>query len=143
MQSLLVTTSENEEEFSLSLCHVVSSMHKSGFLDVLEEISYLGSDPFTLIDLVLPTNSYMISCTNSQSFIEEGENCAFSTSVVHLEPLFLILGFDTTLFGSNFKFQEISVILGIDLITIGVKNQAPQVSFKNSKCWGFCISFFS
>ena len=45
--------------------------------------------------------------------------------------MFLILGFDTTLFGSNFKFQEISVILGIDLITIGVKNQAPQVFFKN------------
>ena len=45
------------------------------YLDILEIISSFRSDPFTLIDLELPTNFYMIACTNIHNF-EEGENCA-------------------------------------------------------------------
>ena len=52
--------------------------------------------------------------------------------MARLEPLFLILGHDITLFGLKLKFQDLSVMLGVDRITIGVKNQAPRVPFKNS-----------
>ena len=131
MQSLPVSTQGAEEKFNSSLSNIVVGVKRSDVLDVLEEISYLGSDPSTLIDLVLPTNSYLIACTNSLSFIEEEENSASAISVAHLEPLFLILGTDITLFGSDFKFQYLSIMLVVVLITIGVKNQAPQVSFKN------------
>ena len=73
----------------------------------------------------------MIACTNTHSFVEEGEHCASAILVAHLEPFFLILGDDLTLVGSKLKFQENSIMLVIVLITFGVKNQAPQVSFKN------------
>ena len=105
-------------------------MNISVIFDVLEEISYLESDPFTLTCPILPINSCLITCTNYQSFVEEGEHCAFSISVVHLEPLFLIIGSNITLFGSNFKFQDLLVMLVTILISIGVKNQTPQVRFK-------------
>ena len=72
----------------------------------------------------------MIACTNTQSFVEEGENCASILSVEHLETLFHTLGSDMTLFGLNFKFQEPLVMLVVVLINFGVKNQAPQVSFQ-------------
>ena len=65
VQSLSVIASENEEEFDFSLSNVVASVQKSDTLDVLEEISDFRSDPFSLIDLVLPVNSYMIACTNT------------------------------------------------------------------------------
>ena len=64
VQSLPMIASENEEEFDFSLSNVVV-VHKSNNLDVLEEISYFRSDPFTLIDLEIPGNSYMIQCTNT------------------------------------------------------------------------------
>ena len=48
------------------------------YLDILEIISYCRSDTFTLIDLELLVNSYMMAGTNFQNF-EEGEN-----SIVHL-----------------------------------------------------------
>ena len=51
-------------------------------LDILEIISDCRSDPFTLIVIEIPTNSYMITCTNTQNF-EEGENCASIISVEH------------------------------------------------------------
>ena len=79
----------------------------------------------------------MIACINTQSFVEEGQNCASTISMEHLEPLFHTLeyymnlfGYDMTLFVSNFKFQEPLVILVVVLINFGVKNQVPQVSFK-------------
>ena len=72
----------------------------------------------------------MISCTNTQSFVEEGENCASAISVAHLGLLFYILGFALTLFRLKLESQGLSVMLVIDLISFGVKNQAPQVSFK-------------
>ena len=50
------------------------------YLDILETISCFRSDSNTLIYLDLPTNSYMIACTNIQNF-EEGENCASTISV--------------------------------------------------------------
>ena len=73
VQSLSVIVSKNEEEIDFSISNVVASVHKSNALDFLEEISYFRSDPFTLIYLYLPTNSYMITCTNTQSFVEEGD----------------------------------------------------------------------
>ena len=48
----------------------------------------------------------------------------------HLEPLFHSIGSDMTLFSLNFKFQEPLVKIVYVLINFGVKNQAPQVSFK-------------
>ena len=42
----------------------------------------------------------------------------------------ILFGYDLILFGSNFKFQEPSVMLVVGLINFGVTNQVPQVSFK-------------
>ena len=61
-----------EEEFDSSISNHVVGVHKSHTLYFLEEVSYFRSDTLTLIDLGLPTNSYMISCTNTLSFVEEG-----------------------------------------------------------------------
>ena len=79
----------------------------------------------------------MIACTNTQNFVEEGENCTSTISVGHFEPLFHTLGSnmklfgsDMTLFGSIFKFQEPPIILVVVLINFGVENRVPQVSFK-------------
>ena len=54
----------------------------------------------------------MIACIDTRSFVEEGENCASTISVEHLEHLFHTLGSDMKLFvygiilfGSIFKFQ--------------------------------------
>ena len=55
----------DEEKINFSLSKHVVGVQKSDTLDVLEEISDFRSDPFTLIDLELPTNSYMIACTNT------------------------------------------------------------------------------
>ena len=78
----------------------------------------------------------MITCINIQNFVE-GENCASTILVGHLEPLFHTLGSDMNLFGSNmilfgsiFKLQELSVMLVAALINFGVKNQVQQVCFK-------------
>ena len=64
----------------------------------------------------------MIACTNTQSFVEEGENCASTISVEQLEPLFHTIGSDMTLFGSNFKFEYPLIMLVVFLINFGVKN---------------------
>ena len=71
----------------------------SNSLDILKIISDCRSDPFTLIDIELPSNSYMIACTNTRNFIEEGENCSSTISVGHLEPFFHTIGSDMKLFG--------------------------------------------
>ena len=55
------------EEFDFSVSNDVSGVQIINYLDILEIISDCGSDPFTLIHLDLPTNSYMIVCTNSQN----------------------------------------------------------------------------
>ena len=60
-----------EDKFDSSLSNHAAGVQKSDTLDVLEEISYFRIDPFTLIDLDLPANSYMVSCTNTESFVEE------------------------------------------------------------------------
>ena len=59
-----------EEKFDPSLSNIATCVQKSDTLDVLEEMLYFRSDLFTLIDLVLPANSYMITCTSTQSFVE-------------------------------------------------------------------------
>ena len=148
VQILPVIVSENEEEFDFSISNVVAGVQKSNTLDVLEEISYFRSDPFTLFDLELPSNFSMVTCTNTQNLVEEGESCASTISMGNLEPLFHTLGSDMTLFGfymtlfsSNFNFQEPPVMLVVVLINFGVKNQVPQVSFKIVA--GDSISVFS
>ena len=60
----------------------------------------------SLIDLKLPTNSYMIACTDTQGF-EEGENCASTISVEHT------LGSDMEIIGSNM------ILFGSDMILLG------------------------
>ena len=52
------------EEFDFS--NDVAGVQISNSLDILEIISYCRSNPFTLIDLEIPTNSYMIACINTQ-----------------------------------------------------------------------------
>ena len=106
-------------------------------MDILEKISDCRSDPFALLDLDLPANSYRIACTNIQNF-EEGENCASTILVDHtfgsVMNLFgsdmILFAYDLMLFGSNFKFQEPSIILVVGLINFGVTNQVPQVLSK-------------
>ena len=63
MHSLLVIVSENEEEFDFYISNDVVGVHISNTMDILEIISDYRSDPFTLIDIELPTNSYM-PCMN-------------------------------------------------------------------------------
>ena len=104
VHSLPVIAPGKGEEFDFSISNDVAGVQISNYLDILEIISDFRSDPFTLIDLELPTNSYMIYCTNTMSFVEEGEKCASTISVEHLEPLFHTLGSEMTLFGLNFKF---------------------------------------
>ena len=80
MYSLSVTVSEMVEEFDLSSYNDVSSMHIINTTDILEIISDYKNDPFTLINLELPVNSYRIACTKNRNF-EEGENCASTISM--------------------------------------------------------------
>ena len=88
---------ENEEEFDISISNDVVGVHISNTMDILEIIWDCSIYPFTLIDLELPVNSYMIACTNFQNF-EEGENYAYTISVVHT------LGSDMKLFGYDMIF---------------------------------------
>ena len=92
----------------------------------MEEISYFWIDPFTLFYLELPTNSYMIACTDTQGF-EEGENCALPSRWSTLLDLIWNL-LDLILLGS--RDQEISVPLVFVLINFGVKKQVQKISFK-------------
>ena len=94
VHSLLMIARGKGEEFDLSVSNGVVGLQISNSLDILEIISYCRSDPFTLIDPELPTNSYMIACTDTQGF-EEGENCASTISVEHS------FGSDMNLFGSD------------------------------------------
>ena len=112
MHSLPVIVSENEEEFDFSPYNVAADEQISNYLDILETISYFRSDPFTLIALELPTNSYIIECTKIQNF-EGGENCTSTISMDHTfgydMNLFgsdmILFGYDLILFGFNFNFQ--------------------------------------
>ena len=96
----------------ISPSNIVVGVQISNTLDILEKISDCMSDPFALLDLYLPANSYRIACTNIQNF-EERENCASTVSVDHTfgsdMNLFgsdmILFGSDLVLFGSNFKFQ--------------------------------------
>ena len=82
VHSLPMIVSKKEEEFDFSISNDVAGVQKINTLDILEIISDCRSDPFTLIDLDLPANSYRIACTNTWNF-EEGENCASTISVEH------------------------------------------------------------
>ena len=44
--------------------------------------------------------------------------------------LTILFGYYLILFGSNFRFQELLVILAVALTNLSVKNQVPQVFFK-------------
>ena len=130
MHSLPVIALGKGDEFDFSISNDVDGVKISNSLDILEIISYCRSDPFNSIDLELPTNSYMIACTDTQGF-EEGENCASTILVEHtLGSDMILFGSDMILFGSSFKFQELSVMLVAALINFGVKNQVCQASFK-------------
>ena len=61
VHSLLVIAPGKGEEFDFSVSNDVAGVKISNSLDILEIISYCRSDPFTLIDIELPTNSYMIA----------------------------------------------------------------------------------
>ena len=88
------------------------------YLDILEIILVCRIDPFTLIYLELPTNFYMIACTNIQNF-EEGENCASSILVdqtLRYEMKFIgydmiLFRYDLTLLASIFQVHELSILL--------------------------------
>ena len=97
VHSLPVIALGKGEEFDFSISNDFVGVKISNFLDILGIISDSRSDPFILIDLELPTNSYMIACINTQGF-EEGENCASTISVEHT------LGYDMNLFGSDLIF---------------------------------------
>ena len=112
------------------ISHVFMQLQRSDILDVMEEISYLRSDPFTIKDPILLVNSFLITCTDKHNIVEEGENCAYSIAMVHLEILFHILGYSLTLFGLKLEFQGLSIMLVTDIVTFDVKNRAPQASFK-------------
>ena len=89
---LPVISPRKGEEFDFFVSNDIAGVQISSSLDILEIISYFRIYPFTLIDLYLSTNSYMIACTDTQGF-EEGENCASTISMEHT------LGYDMKLFG--------------------------------------------
>ena len=126
VQSLPVIVLENEEEFDFSISNDVAGVQVSNSLDILEIISDCRSDPFTLIHLELPINSYMIAYTDTQGF-EERKNCASTISVEHtLGSDMDFIGSDMILFGSDMillgsKVQELSVMIVSVLINFGVK----------------------
>ena len=68
VHSLPVIVAENKEEFDFSISNKVAGMHISNTMDILEIILYFRRYPFTLIDVDLPSNSYMIACTNIKNF---------------------------------------------------------------------------
>ena len=84
------------------------------YMDILEIISYLRSDPFSLFDLEILANSYMIACTDTQGF-EEGENCGSTISVEQsigsdMEFIgfdMILFGYDMILFGSILRFKSV------------------------------------
>ena len=106
VHSLPVIAPRKGEEFDFCVSNDVVGVYIINYLDILEIISYCRSDPFTLIDLELPTNSYVIACTDTQGF-EEGENCASTISVEHLDLFqnlgcyMKLFGYDMILFGSD------------------------------------------
>ena len=110
VHSLPVIARGKGEEFDFFISNDVAGVQISISLDFLEIISDFRSDPNTLIDLELPTNSYMIACTNSQNF-DEGENYASTISVEHT------LGSDMNLFGYDM------ILFGYDLILLGSRVQ--------------------
>ena len=133
VHSLLVISPGKGEEFNFFVSNDVAGVKISNTMDIMEIISDYSCDPFTLINLELPVNSYRIACTKNQNF-EEGENCA---ATVSMEQSF---GSDMNLFGSDlffdmiicdsgFKIQELSVLLITNFTNFGVTNQALQVSF--------------
>ena len=96
----------------------------------LKIISVFLIDPFTLIDLELLANFYMIACTDIQNF-EGGENCASTISVKQtLGSDMNFIGYDMILFVSDmilissiFQVHEPSVLLVVILINFGVKKK--------------------
>ena len=119
-----------KREFDFS--NDVVGVQISNTMDILEIISYYRSDPFTLINLELPINSYRIGCNKNLNF--DGENYASTISVEHsfgsdMNLFGSDLFFDLIIFGSVFKIQELSVLLVIGFINFGVTNQSLQVSF--------------
>ena len=67
VHSLLVISPGKGEEYDLSVSNDVVGLNVSNYLYILAIMSYCMIYPFTLIDLDLPTNSYMIACTNTQN----------------------------------------------------------------------------
>ena len=82
MQNLPLIASESEEKFDFSPSNVAAGVQISNNLDILEKISDCRSDPFSLLDLYLPANSYRIACTHIQNF-EKGENHVSTILVDH------------------------------------------------------------
>ena len=114
----------------LLVCELVLS------LDILEIISYCRSDPFTLIDLEFPTNSYMIACTNTQNF-EEGENRASTISMEHILgcDMPICIWYDIIWIWYYIIWFNISVSWAFNVACSSshqfwCKNQVPKVSFK-------------
>ena len=106
VHSLLVIAPGKGEEFNFSVSNHVTGVQISNCLDILEMISYFMSDPFTLIYIELPTNSYMIGSTNTQNF-EGGENCA---STIYVEQT---LGYDMKFFGYDMLlFVSYLILIG-------------------------------
>ena len=103
VQKFPMIASESEEEFDFSPSNVDSGVYIS---NTLEKISYFRSDPFTLLDLYLPANSYRITCTNIHNF-EEREKCASTVSVDHT------FGYDIKFIGSDI------ILFGYYLILLG------------------------
>ena len=106
VHSLPVIAPGNGEKFDFSVSNDVFGVKISNYFDILEIIPDCRSDLFTLVDLELPTNSYMSACTNTHNF-EEGENCASTILVEHT------LGSDMRLFGSDM------ILFGFDMILFG------------------------
>ena len=68
MHSLPVTVSEKVEEFDFSISNNVAGVQIGNTMDIMEIISNYRSDPFTLINLELPVNSYRIACIEKSEF---------------------------------------------------------------------------
>ena len=96
----------------------IFQVHKLSLLLVVVLINFVKKQ--------VPQVSYKIAAGDLISFPSFG-------SIVNLFRYDLI--YDMILFGSNFKIQELSIMLVSSLTNFGVKNQVPQFFFK------FVVSF--
>ena len=110
-QSNHATSLEVEEEFDSSSTTEFAGIKYDDIMVILEDISYFGAASNASIDPIILEDSYMIACTNFQSFTEDGEAHESTITMEQLGHMFYY-------FRDYLLIQYNSYSFGYDLITI-------------------------